>query len=182
MDPKPHKLTIQQPTLTTARLTLRPFTRLDLVTMIDRGFYGDVDPAQAAHFAFVTARSYQTRLQEGQAVHFVVERSLDAALLGEVALVLDLEGSQAELGYEIGPQHRGQGYATEAAVEVVRYGFEVLRLDRIQATTSAANLASIRVLEKVGTVYGSRHTAEGRGEVRYTFHQTTRADSPQQRQ
>jgi len=44
----------------------------------------------------------------------------------------------------------GQGYATEAAAELVRYGFEQAGLRRIFAECHPDNLASARVLEKIG--------------------------------
>ena len=44
----------------------------------------------------------------------------------------------------------GKGYATEAATEVIRYGFEGCGLRRIFAGCFARNVASGRVLQKVG--------------------------------
>jgi [ribosomal protein S5]-alanine N-acetyltransferase len=47
-------------------------------------------------------------------------------------------------------KHWGRGYATEAAAEVIRYGFEECGLQRIFAGCFLRNPASGRVLEKVG--------------------------------
>jgi RimJ/RimL family protein N-acetyltransferase len=67
---------------------------------------------------------------------------------------VDLHGEEAherELGYAIGPsQLWGRGLATEAARAGIQWGFERLQLDRIWAEAVAANIASVRVLEKVG--------------------------------
>ena len=57
---------------------------------------------------------------------------------------------KADLGYEIAPPYWGQGYATEAARAVVAFGFRELRLHRIWASCLAENVASARVLEKLG--------------------------------
>jgi [ribosomal protein S5]-alanine N-acetyltransferase len=50
----------------------------------------------------------------------------------------------------VGRPYWGRGYATEAAREVMRYGFGALGLARIFATAMSRNPASIRVLEKIG--------------------------------
>jgi RimJ/RimL family protein N-acetyltransferase len=47
-------------------------------------------------------------------------------------------------------QHRGLGYATEAAGAIAKFAFEVLRVDRLVATTQHANTPSIRVMRKLG--------------------------------
>jgi RimJ/RimL family protein N-acetyltransferase len=56
----------------------------------------------------------------------------------------------ADIGYELSPEYWNRGYATEAALAVVNFGFQTLRLHRISAWCIAANTASARVLEKVG--------------------------------
>jgi ribosomal-protein-alanine N-acetyltransferase len=56
----------------------------------------------------------------------------------------------SDVGFAFLAAHRGRGYATEAAREVVRYGREQLGLERVHGLVSPANAASIRVLEKLG--------------------------------
>jgi [ribosomal protein S5]-alanine N-acetyltransferase len=57
-----------------------------------------------------------------------------------------------ELGlfYEIDPDQRGRGYATEAAEALVRYAFDDMRCARVVATTEHTNLASQAVMRKLG--------------------------------
>ncbi|HEU0021253.1 MAG TPA: GNAT family protein [Dehalococcoidia bacterium] len=57
---------------------------------------------------------------------------------------------EADIGYEIAPEHWGQGYASEAALAIVELGFRELGLHRISSWCIADNAASARVLEKVG--------------------------------
>ncbi len=59
-------------------------------------------------------------------------------------------GHEADIGYELDAQHWGRGYASEAARALVQFGFEQLRLHRISAHCLAENVASARVLEKLG--------------------------------
>ncbi len=55
-----------------------------------------------------------------------------------------------EVGYVINPSYRGQGIAAEALCEVIRFGFSRLGLHRIEAKYIDGNVASRRVMEKVG--------------------------------
>lgn len=55
-----------------------------------------------------------------------------------------------ELGYWIGTPYWGRGYATEAGRQVLRVGFEDLRLQRVEAGVLDKNPASARVLQKLG--------------------------------
>ncbi len=48
------------------------------------------------------------------------------------------------------PDFQSKGYATEAAVALIRFGFEQLQLEVIYATCDARNSASFRVMEKLG--------------------------------
>ncbi|HEX7708287.1 MAG TPA: GNAT family protein, partial [Thermoanaerobaculia bacterium] len=56
----------------------------------------------------------------------------------------------AELGYWVGVPFWGRGYASEAAAEVIRFGFEDCGMHRIYGCHYARNPASGRILEKVG--------------------------------
>ena len=56
----------------------------------------------------------------------------------------------AEIWYNLLPAHWGNGYATEVAKRLIRFGFEDLRLHRIEAGVATENKRSIKVLEKAG--------------------------------
>ena len=60
---------------------------------------------------------------------------------------------EAELGYRLARAFWGQGLATEGAAALIRLGFDELGYARIQASTMAVNLASRRVLEKLGMTH-----------------------------
>lgn len=75
----------------------------------------------------------------------------DGRLIGNAGIRLSsVESRAAEIGYELTPDEWGRGYATEAAREIVRFGFEELGVRRITAWTVADNVASSRVLQKLG--------------------------------
>ena len=75
----------------------------------------------------------------------------DRQLIGAAGLrEIETEHCQAELGFWVGVEWWGNGYATEAARAVIGYGFRELQLNRIHAHYMVRNPASGRVLEKLG--------------------------------
>jgi len=75
-------------------------------------------------------------------------------LIGDCGLILvEGRGPEIEVSYDIAYAFWGEGYATEAARECLRFGLEELKLDRIIALTYADHRASRRVMEKIGMVY-----------------------------
>jgi RimJ/RimL family protein N-acetyltransferase len=74
-------------------------------------------------------------------------------LCGGVGLRIEPAHHHAELGFWIGVPYWGHGYATEAAAAVLAYGFDTLDLHRIYASHVEGNVASSRVLQKIGMRY-----------------------------
>ena len=68
---------------------------------------------------------------------------------------------ETELLYGLHPDHWHQGYATEAAREILRYGFEELQHDRIYAGRDLPNIASQAVMQRLGM--SDPHPREVRG-------------------
>lgn len=56
----------------------------------------------------------------------------------------------AHVGYTIDPAHAGRGYATEAALAAMDHAFDQLGARRATATAYVDNVASVRILEKLG--------------------------------
>lgn len=77
----------------------------------------------------------------------------DCRQIGGIGLRIERQHRHAELGYWLGVAYWGKGYATEAAQELLRYGFEDLGLHRIFATHFKHNPASGKVLKKIGMSY-----------------------------
>lgn len=78
---------------------------------------------------------------------FFIEKK-DGAKIGYVAHYLARK--QHEIGYGVIPKERGKGFCTEAATIIVDYLFLTKDIVRIQADADSQNMASRRVLEKVG--------------------------------
>ena len=72
-----------------------------------------------------------------------------------------------DVGYRLLPAYWGQGLATEACRASVQFGFDVLQLDRIIGLVLPGNVASIRVLEKVGMHAEGEIVYDGYKALRY---------------
>lgn len=87
----------------------------------------------------------------GRATNFAIRLFSESQLIGCAGLRdIDPEHLQAELGFWIGRDWWGKGYAREAAAEVLRFGFEDLGLNRICAHHMVRNPAAGRVLLHIG--------------------------------
>ncbi|NMM52885.1 GNAT family N-acetyltransferase [Paenibacillus aquistagni] len=58
--------------------------------------------------------------------------------------------SKAELGFDLSPQYWGKGLMQEGLLHMIRIGFDVMKLDVIEATTDVANTRSQRLLKRLG--------------------------------
>jgi RimJ/RimL family protein N-acetyltransferase len=145
--------------LETARLRLRPFREEDFevyasyrnLPEVLRYLYWDHRP-EAEIREVVRTRTQATQIvKEGDYLALVVERKEDGAMIGDVVLSYKSEVHQnAEIGYCFHPAYHGHGYATEAARELLRLGFEGLNLHRISAHLDGRNEASARLLARLG--------------------------------
>ena len=85
----------------------------------------------------------------GDGIGFAVDR--DGQVVGDASLALaSAEHLQGELGYIVHPDHRGRGYATEAAAAILDLAFDGFGLHRVIGTVEPRNVASARVLERLG--------------------------------
>ncbi|MBE9182386.1 GNAT family N-acetyltransferase [Oculatella sp. LEGE 06141] len=147
----------QQPVLYTERLILRPFTLADASTV--QQLVGDRDVAaktlSISHpyedgMAEAWIKTHALKFAKRQTVTFAIVLQQTNQLCGAIGLHIEADYNSAEMGYWIGKPFWGNGYCTEAAAEVVRYGFDQLHLHRIEATHFSTNPASGRVMQKVG--------------------------------
>ena len=60
------------------------------------------------------------------------------------------DDTEADIGFELSPEHWGRGYATEAATAMAGFAFRDLGVRRLSSWCIAENAASARVLEKLG--------------------------------
>jgi [ribosomal protein S5]-alanine N-acetyltransferase len=96
---------------------------------------------------FITQQTEQPRTKFQLAIILKEENKL----IGNCGIrINDVQLQEANIGYELDVHYWGQGYATEAAYAIVKFGFEKLSLHRIWSYCITENIASARVLEKIG--------------------------------
>ena len=84
---------------------------------------------------------------------WVIDRLDGGGFAGLVFLVNLDDTEQIEIGYRLVRDQWGQGFATEAASALLRYGFQDVEMDRIVGVANPKNKASCRVLRKIGLIY-----------------------------
>lgn len=95
----------------------------------------------------------ETKIQNNEGINWAITIKGDPKLIGVIGHYrIQLENYRAEIGYMILPEFNGQGIVTEAVKEVVKYGFEIMKLHSIEAVIDPDNVASANVLEKNGFV------------------------------
>jgi ribosomal-protein-alanine N-acetyltransferase len=150
----------ERPILETERLVLRPFLLSDAHDV--QQLAGDRAIAETTlniphpygdGLAEEWISKHQDLFDQGKALHFAITLKGDQELVGAVSLMSMVKGHQAELGYWIGKPYWNQGYCTEAAREVVRYGFDILGLNRIHACHFSRNAASGSIMLKLGMTH-----------------------------
>jgi len=144
--------------LATDRLILREFVEDDWRATLAY----QSDPLYLRYYAWTHRTENDVRAFVGA---FIAQQAEQPRRKFQLALVLkengrlvgsggvrvnDPEGRQADIGYEIDPRLWGQGLATEAARELLRFGFDDLGMHRLSGDCVADNAASARVMEATG--------------------------------
>jgi len=140
----------------TGRLILREFVKSDF----DAVFAYSSDPKVTRYLFFGPrdAESTAEYLEELLASQIEQPRTrfelaVEEAASGRVIGACDLsviEANAVDLGYMLGTQDWGKGYATEISLALLEAAFRELRAERVISTVDVNNGASIRVLEKIG--------------------------------
>lgn len=99
--------------------------------------------------------SVRNGFETGESYMFAIERRRDARFLGVIGLERGDNGDDM-LGYWLGRPYWRQGYMSEAAARVLRFGFEECNMTRVVATALPTNLASMAVLTKLGMIVQGR--------------------------
>ncbi len=143
----------------TPRLLLRPFVAEDLDALHDVRSRPDVvrylyaEPATREEIGPELDRRIRTRTleREGDRLHLAVVVRETGAVAGDVMLAwLSEKHRQGEIGFVFHPGHQGQGFAGEAATEMLRLAFEHFELHRIIGRCDARNDASAGLMRRLG--------------------------------
>lgn len=139
----------------TDRLTIRPFTESDVDALVAIRNDPEVERYQdwplpysrAAGVALVEASRDVTGLGPGRSAQLAVDDG--SGLVGDIYVHVG-DDRNAEIGYTFAHQFWGRGYATEAVSAVLDHLVDHVAVRRITATLDPANVASMRLLERLG--------------------------------
>lgn len=145
--------------LETERLLLRPFQKSDLDSFV--AYRSDPEVARyqgwEAPFPVEKATAFIADMQKaipnmnGAWYQFAVELKQNGDMIGDCAFhTLTKDNRQAEIGFSFARDYQGFGYATESVKSLLAYLFIDLDLHRVQAICDVENIASARLLERVG--------------------------------
>jgi len=143
------------PTVETARLVLRAFRPKDgrayLRILSSEGvlhYFPTSSPPAPARVGTMIEAMLRHWEEHGFGIWAVVSPSGD--LMGRAGIQVIPETDEVEVDYLLGPDWWGSGFATEAIRYALRFGLEEKGLERIVGIVHPDNLASRRVLEKIG--------------------------------
>ena len=144
--------------LTTERLILREFNQSDWPDVLAYQsdplylrYYHWTDRTPEAVQEFIRMFLDQQRQQPRLKFQLAVVLRSGHQLIGNCGIRMKTaDAREGDIGYELSPEHWGQGYATEAARAIVEFGFTNLKLHRIWSWCIAENVGSARVLRKLG--------------------------------
>lgn len=144
-------------TLETERLILRKMTLEDAEDMFE--YASDPDVAKYttwdAHQSIKDSRLFLKivveRYKNRQITDWGIVHKGDEKLIGTCGFAeCHLFHSRAEIGYALSRKYWSQGYMSEAVTAIIKLGFQTMNLNRIEARCDVENIASARVMEKVG--------------------------------
>ena len=153
-----HKGTV---TLETERLILRRFTLDDAQDMYRNWATGEKvtrymtwPPYQNTDDVKAYIQSVIAAYENPDTYYWAIEEKSVGQVIGSISVIwLNEEVASAEVGYCLSDDHWGCGYMPEALNAVIRYLFDAVGLNRVQAGHDVNNPNSGRVMEKCGMRY-----------------------------
>lgn len=139
----------------TPRLILRPHQLDDIPFMVQLN--SDPEVTRYTGSGAINEKEAQAiverltiQFNERRMGRFLVTEKSSGEKIGWAGLAYLKDRDVIDLGYRFQKNKWGLGYATEASIACLKYGFEDLKIAEITGRADVLNLASIRVLEKLG--------------------------------
>lgn len=151
------------PSLETRRLLLRRLKMSDVEDIFEYASDPEVTKYTLwnTHNSIEDSRKFIFWLTKNFAC-WAIEHKEDGKVIGTCFLhSFNLQAGQAEIAFNLSRKYWRQGYTTEAARKAILFGFRKWELNRIEGTCMIGNIASARVLEKVGMVFEGRTERRG---------------------
>ncbi|GAA6614965.1 GNAT family N-acetyltransferase [Scytonema sp. NUACC26] len=111
--------------------------------------YHDLETATRVEQAQFLIERRAERFQNKQGIRWGIARKEDNIIIGSCGYSIK-NRFLLEIGYELARDYWGKGIMTEALQAIIKWGFQELDINRIEAMVLIENIASIRLLEKMG--------------------------------
>jgi len=141
----------------TKRLILRPFVETDaddvfaFSTNLDVMKYtGDKLLSHKEEALRIITDTWFTDYKKYGYGRFAVEHKVDRRVIGFSGLKFETAIGMTDIGYRFLPEYWGKGIATESCLPFIEWGFEELNIDKIMGLAYPENIASCKVLQKIG--------------------------------
>ncbi|MCX6649670.1 MAG: GNAT family protein [Candidatus Bathyarchaeota archaeon] len=145
------------PSLITSRLALREYSVSDLgelqslLSNEEVMHFSGLDLTKSKKNSESEALWFRQLRLSGSGIRWVITLQGDGRYIGDIGYLNHVkEHQRAEVSYKLSRRHWGRGIMSEAMVAVLRCGFEVMSLNRVEAMVNKENEASLRLLEKHG--------------------------------
>jgi RimJ/RimL family protein N-acetyltransferase len=142
--------------LHTQRLILRRFTLGDVQDLLEFVSHPSVarvvpelEPTESGVRRYIERQLACAPFERDKVFDLAIARKVDGKVAGLLTLIRK-EGRLGAIGWALGVEFRGQGYAAEAARALLDYAFSSLGLDRIEAETACHNQPSWKLMERLG--------------------------------
>ena len=152
-----YRIFSRMPVLNTPRLVLRRMEPHDDRDMFEYASRADVTkyltwyPHSSVRYTRDYLEYLENRYATGDFFDWAITLREGGKMIGTCGFTcFDFDNDLAEVGYVLNPDYRGREIIPEALHAVMKFGFENLLLNRIEAHYIVGNDASRRVMEKVG--------------------------------
>lgn len=147
------------PVLETKRLRLRQITPADANAILKylsdtevMKYYG-LEPFNSVNDALNEISWYQSILEKKTGIRWGISIKGQEEIIGSCGFLnIVSEHFRTDIGIELSKEYWGQGIASEAFTAIITYGFEHLKLRRIQALIEPQNISSQKLAENKGFI------------------------------
>jgi len=114
--------------------------------------------------AFLSSMANAPLFQPGQWTQFGIASTRTRYLLGDIGLHVSDDGRTLGIGFTLSRGAQGRGIATAAVREAIQLAFERTAVERVVGVTDERNVASARLLQRLGLTFVASHEAVFKGE------------------
>jgi len=141
------RLVLRRMTLADAEFYHRHFSDPDIVELTAFDAPENIDKARQELLEFCIKP-----FEENKGIRWGIVLKGETELAGTIGYHqwVKAGGYHARVGYDLVAAYRRRGIMTDALMAVLRYGFETMRLNKVEACTDSRNVASTRLLGKLG--------------------------------